>query len=213
MARRTLGLRKNPREEERRAAIIHAAINVFSSKGYDDSTMDDIAAASGCSKGLIYWYWKDKPALYAELIDKCFAIYTDFISQTIQLDVPYGKKLNQFFWDLTELLKTNDPFKRLVHFGSLHHPKGKGQDFGNQVNKGFDILMTLLQEFLQQGVDSGYLRKNLDVEAVAFQLLCSYEGYLYMSMLQDRMPMERAFTNLWLERVIPTIVTKAEESL
>ena len=43
--------------EERRGQIIEAALACFTRKGYANTTIDDIVAESGLSKGAIYWYF------------------------------------------------------------------------------------------------------------------------------------------------------------
>ena len=41
-------------KEERRAQILQAALTCFARKGYHLTTMDDIVAESGLSKGSLY---------------------------------------------------------------------------------------------------------------------------------------------------------------
>jgi AcrR family transcriptional regulator len=53
--------------EERKAQIYQAALTCFSSKGYHQTTMDDIVAESGLSKGSLYWYFKSKKELFLGL--------------------------------------------------------------------------------------------------------------------------------------------------
>jgi len=48
---------------ERRAQIIEAALTCFTRKGYNNTTMDDVAAESGLSKGTLYWYFESKDNL------------------------------------------------------------------------------------------------------------------------------------------------------
>jgi TetR/AcrR family acrAB operon transcriptional repressor len=69
MKKGLLGARRNLKEEQRREVLIDSAIKVFSVKGYARATMNDLAADSGFSKALIYWYWDNKAALFSELID------------------------------------------------------------------------------------------------------------------------------------------------
>jgi AcrR family transcriptional regulator len=49
---------------ERRTQIIEAALACFTRKGYNNTTMDDIVAESGLSKGSLYWYFKSKDELF-----------------------------------------------------------------------------------------------------------------------------------------------------
>ncbi|MDP6407018.1 MAG: TetR/AcrR family transcriptional regulator [Alphaproteobacteria bacterium] len=45
---------------ERRAQIVQGAVQAFAEKGYFGTTIEDIAARAGVSKGLIYVYFEDK---------------------------------------------------------------------------------------------------------------------------------------------------------
>ncbi|OGO46292.1 MAG: hypothetical protein A2W34_02450 [Chloroflexi bacterium RBG_16_64_32] len=47
-------------ENRRRSQIISAARKVFSRKGYDAATVEEIAETAGVSKGLIYHYFRSK---------------------------------------------------------------------------------------------------------------------------------------------------------
>lgn len=60
--------------EERRAQIITSAIKVFSRQGFADSRMDDVAAESGLSKGLLYWYFKSKEEIIIAIADLLFGV-------------------------------------------------------------------------------------------------------------------------------------------
>jgi AcrR family transcriptional regulator len=56
--------------EERKAQIYQAALTCFSRKGYHRTTMDDIVAESGLSKGALYWYFKGKKELFLSLFQE-----------------------------------------------------------------------------------------------------------------------------------------------
>jgi TetR/AcrR family transcriptional regulator len=54
--------------EGAREAILNAAEGVFAEHGFDGARIDAIAAAAGYNKSLIFQYYGDKLALYAEVI-------------------------------------------------------------------------------------------------------------------------------------------------
>lgn len=56
------------RSAERRQAIVDAALAEFSAKGFAAARLDDIAGRAGVGKGTIYLYFKDKEALFQELV-------------------------------------------------------------------------------------------------------------------------------------------------
>ena len=55
--------------EERRASLLEAANDVFTSKGYHAAAMDDIAEAAGVSKPVLYQHFESKLDLYLALLD------------------------------------------------------------------------------------------------------------------------------------------------
>lgn len=59
--------RKERERERRRQQIIVAAKRVFSEKGFNRSTMEDIAKEAELSPGTLYLYFKNKDELYASL--------------------------------------------------------------------------------------------------------------------------------------------------
>lgn len=59
--------RKERERERRRQQIIVAAKKVFTEKGFNRATMDDIANEAELSPGTLYLYFKNKEELYASL--------------------------------------------------------------------------------------------------------------------------------------------------
>lgn len=54
---------------ERRALILNAALRTFAAHGYDGAAMDEIAAAAGISKAVVYDHVPSKRELYTQLLD------------------------------------------------------------------------------------------------------------------------------------------------
>jgi AcrR family transcriptional regulator len=59
--------RKEREKERRRQQIMVAAKRVFSEKGFNKATMEDIAQEAELSPGTLYLYFKNKEELYASL--------------------------------------------------------------------------------------------------------------------------------------------------
>lgn len=54
--------------ELRRSEILAAATEVFASKGFDDTLMEEIARAAGLAKGTLYLYFKSKDDIYQAVV-------------------------------------------------------------------------------------------------------------------------------------------------
>lgn len=56
------------RAAERKAAIVAAALDEFVARGFTATRLDDVAKRAGVAKGTIYLHFKDKEALFEELV-------------------------------------------------------------------------------------------------------------------------------------------------
>lgn len=56
--------RASEQADERRLQIIDAAANAFMSEGFAATSIDDVARLLGCTKGLIYYHFKNKTELF-----------------------------------------------------------------------------------------------------------------------------------------------------
>ena len=56
--------------EVRRAELLNAANQLFQTKGYATTTVDDIVQAVGVAKGTFYYYFKSKEAILTALVDQ-----------------------------------------------------------------------------------------------------------------------------------------------
>jgi AcrR family transcriptional regulator len=55
---------------ERRQQILGVAREMFSKRGYHQTTIDDIVAQAGVARGTFYLYFEDKRAVFSDLVDR-----------------------------------------------------------------------------------------------------------------------------------------------
>jgi AcrR family transcriptional regulator len=60
--------RDDDRRNARREAILAAALEEFSARGFAAARLDDVARRAGVAKGTIYLYFSDKESLFQELV-------------------------------------------------------------------------------------------------------------------------------------------------
>ncbi len=63
--------------EQSRRLILNKALELFASRGYHDTTMDELARNAGVSKGLIYHYYPGKKELLTAIIEDGFSSFSD----------------------------------------------------------------------------------------------------------------------------------------
>lgn len=75
--------RKEREKQQRRNDIIDAAEKVFFSKGYDNSSMDDVAKEAELSKGTLYLYFHSKEDLYAAIVGRGAKVMNQLFSEAV----------------------------------------------------------------------------------------------------------------------------------
>ena len=74
--------------EARRAAILAAALEEFTARGYEGARLDDVARRAGVAKGTIYLYFADKEALFQELVRSMVSPVLGVLEQMREVDMP-----------------------------------------------------------------------------------------------------------------------------
>src|SRR5256714_293976 len=85
------GIARAPRTqaaEERRAAILAAALDEFTARGYEGARLDDVAKRAGIAKGTIYLYFADKETLFQELVRSMVHPVLGTLEKLRDIDIP-----------------------------------------------------------------------------------------------------------------------------
>ena len=58
----------NADQQQTRRRLLAEARRIFLKIGYQATTLDDVAAAAGFTKGAVYWHFPNKRALFLALV-------------------------------------------------------------------------------------------------------------------------------------------------
>jgi AcrR family transcriptional regulator len=110
--------------EKRREAIVEAALEVFSEKGYDGSTIKKIAERAQINQGLIYQHFKNKQDLYEAITKKhptrWFLPFENM--DKIMSGDDDQKILKGFARCYLEVMRRNEQLVKFINFGQLENP-------------------------------------------------------------------------------------------
>jgi len=88
--------RKQREKERRRQEILGAAREVFSAKGFNSATMEEIASKAELSPGTLYLYFKNKEELHTSLSINILAHLGAEISKVVEQDISVEDKVGRF---------------------------------------------------------------------------------------------------------------------
>ncbi len=114
--------RREEEKERRREEILDAAELVFSEKGFDAATMDQVARKARVSRALVYVYFKDKAALHLAICLRGLRILREMF-ETARKEHATGEEqiraIGQAYMQFSEEYPTH--FAAMSRFEASHH--------------------------------------------------------------------------------------------
>ena len=174
--------RREREKENRRAEILQAAWDVFSSRDYDSATLDDIAAAADLSKGTLYLYFQNKAELFFSTlemgVENVFATVREVLSSCDDPVVGLEdlvRRLLGFFEDNAGFFKIL--FSERAHF-ELHTAVEDGNRFKEGMMEIVSDGLQVIADYIQDGIDRGVFRQ-IDPGDVALSLMEIVRGFAF----------------------------------
>ncbi len=134
-----------------RAELIEVARQLFASKGFDGTTMNEIAHNSGKGRRTLYTYFKSKADIFMAAVNQETSRIIEHVEDILELDLPADEKLKRYI-----LCRLDQVKETVVRNGTL-----KGAFFRDVIQleharRRLDVReLSILRSILQQGIDEG----------------------------------------------------------
>jgi AcrR family transcriptional regulator len=156
--------------------ILEAAAEFFASHGYVNSTLDDVAALAGFTKGAVYYYFKDKESLLVEVLKRIEVRSIDTTTARIaERGGPAGERLELFVRQQTRWAAEHPrdlAILMLVSAETAH----TSQRVRAQVLKIYRKLGDVLEEIIESGKKSGEFSRKLETRDTVLYLQAVHDG-------------------------------------
>jgi AcrR family transcriptional regulator len=141
------------RSAARREAILAAALDEFSARGFATARMDDVARRAGVAKGTIYLYFRDKEVLFQELIRSMLVPLVGTLEAPPPADIPIRTLLEGFIDRFVrEIYGTRRrDVLRLVMTEGPRFPKLAEFHYRNVVERAMAAMRALLERAIARG--------------------------------------------------------------
>nr|BFE33797.1 hypothetical protein GCM10010200_060480 [Actinomadura rugatobispora] len=101
--------------KERREQLLTIGRSLFAERGLDGTSVEEIAAAAGVSKPVVYEHFGGKEGLYAVVVDREFERLLALVTEALNSAIHYRGKLEKAALALLEYIESNpDGFRILV---------------------------------------------------------------------------------------------------
>ena len=159
------------RSSETRARILDAALREFSANGLAGARTEQIAAAAGVNKALLYYHFESKEKLYLAALDMVSSRVRDRSMAILLRDSSPGERLLRAALDHFDRILTQREFQSMMQQEMMRLHKGEKGALPILIKRVFAPLMTTFQSILREGVASGEL-----IEADWMQILLAALG-------------------------------------
>ena len=154
--------RKQREREQRRKGLIDAAEKLFFEKGYDNVTMDEIADEAEVNKALLYYYFKNKEALFFAVDLRGVRILHELYLKCSNLDIDGYTKIKSMIQSLFEFSKDYPDYFRIYRYaGTERFQMSDNEDAKELVDLTTGIWRIMVEAILQ-GMKDGTIRKDVD---------------------------------------------------
>ncbi|MBC2595713.1 TetR/AcrR family transcriptional regulator [Ruficoccus amylovorans] len=154
--------------ERTRTALLNAGIELFSSRGYDGVSVDEIVAHAGFNKRMLYHYFENKDGLYVEVLRHVFAKLEACEIKSVENASDTKVAIKEILARYFDFLQQNPDFVNLLLWENLNqarfidaHP--------NILSKA--PILERLGEIIQQGIKQGEIDKSVDARHLLILLI------------------------------------------
>lgn len=139
--------------EFRCGEILAAARKVFAVSGFNEATMDGIAAAAGIAKGTVYLYFSSKKDVYLAALKQGLTELMDRTRTNMHSATGIQARLRAFVRTRIEYAEANRDFIKIYHseFGNLTNAAAHDSEFQQLYLKQAKELETVLQGAIESG--------------------------------------------------------------
>lgn len=160
----------NPHQQDRsdqtRRRILDAAIKEFSVHGLAGARIDAIARSARVNKALLYYYFKDKDALYTATIEDAMASVLRSTSIILEQKSTPGEQLLRLALNHFDRILSQSHFQSLIQQEMVRYQAGEDTSLPIIVRDAFAPLLKRMRALVQQGIRSGELVKAEPLQVV-----------------------------------------------
>jgi len=170
-----------------RAAVLKAALAVFSAKGYAAATLDDVASAAKVTRGAIYWHFKSKADLYNTLVEELSARGASVVQHAVSEGGTFTEILRRIFVRLCAVIEDDKEARAVMELGLFKTGLAPELQAGRkkQLEAG-TAQIEFIAGAMRQGIAQGVLRNDLEPADMARAFIAFENGAIQLWLVSPK---------------------------
>ncbi len=167
-----------------RRKIVQQSLQLFSVKGYFNTSVSDILHATGLTKGGLYCHYKSKEEIWRAVYDDAVQIWKTVVFEAIDTAADPLERIERTVGNVLLNYLGRDVFEGGCFFvNMLVEMSGQSDSMGRHILKGFVGFSKLFQAWLAEAKRRDLLKAELEYREIANFIVIALNGAatLYMS--------------------------------
>ncbi len=163
--------------EQTKEAVLTSALDLFYEKGYSRTTFEEIAKRINLTKGAVYWHFRNKADLLAELMNKIFNDKQNRIAYSTDSIKTFEDFRNSVIAD-AEIIQNDREYCKFLFFiiYQMEWSEAIINKISDQIREIKDFPLYQLKEILTLLQKNGEISPNADIFETAIVLMCMWRG-------------------------------------
>jgi AcrR family transcriptional regulator len=168
-----------------RSHIINVSADLFNTKGYKSTSLSDITAATGFTKGAIYKHFKNKEELEQAALNSLAKTMFTILGSKIQSAPGYKEKM-QVVFEFFERYLIDPPYAGGCPLLNCAIEVDDQQSaLRERTMKLLQNLKRSISQIMNNGLQHGQIKADIDVEHMTYVFIATLEGAIMMSKLEN----------------------------
>ena len=187
------------REERRahtRTCLMEAAGRIFSSRGLQQASIDEVAEEAGFTKGAFYANFASKEELFLAILEQKFASHAERIERTVADDREPEEQAREGGADFLRLVSADPEWERL--FFEFAAYAARNEDFRAELVTRYRALREALAQAFGRYCAAHDIEPPVPVEQVALMTFAMANGFALEQLLEPEAVEDGVYSSMLL---------------
>jgi AcrR family transcriptional regulator len=160
-----------------RRNIVKQSLQLFTVKGYFNTSISDILGATGLTKGGLYGHFSSKEDIWYAVYDEAVSIWRCIVFKNVSEIADPVERIEQTIEnDMKDYLGAEVFEGGCFFFNMLVELSGQSSSMSRHILKGFVRFSRLLRLWLEEAAEKGMLKPGIDFREAANFIVISVNG-------------------------------------
>lgn len=182
-------LTRKEKQAHTRACLMHSAAKLFTKRGLEQASIEDVAEDAGFTKGAFYANFRSKEELFLAMLDERFGERIDEIERVIAGEGTTTEKARRAGDDFAQMLAADPEWERL--FFEFTAYAGRNEEFRQELITRYHTMRDRVASALRARAGESSRADAIPYDRIAMMTCAMANGYALERMLEgDDIPQD-----------------------